>query len=214
MTDVLIVPLIKSKLKDPTLSSNYRPIAIATAVSKVFEQLLFNRLMNVLYSSDNQFGFKRHHSTEMCIFSLKETIHYYRALNTPVFICFIDIKSAFDRVSYFKVFFKLLARGAPLYLMQLLQQWYTRQPPRIRWGGAVSAPFPMHNGIRQGSVVSPHLFNLYVDDLNVMLNRSRVGCHIAGVAANNFSYADDLALVCPSAAELNDLLQICEEFPS
>ena len=84
----------------------------------------------------------------MCIYSLKETINYYRDVNTPVFICFIDIKSAFDRVSYFKVFFKLLARGAPVYLVQLLQHCYTRQLLRVRWGGAVSAPFPMHNGIR------------------------------------------------------------------
>ena len=204
--DVLIVPLVKSKLKDATLSSNYRPLAIATAVSKVFEQLLYNRLIAFLHSSDNQFGFKKHHSTEMCIYSLKETINYYHDLNIPVFICFIDVESAFDRVSYFKVFSKLLACGTLVYLVQLLQHWYTRQLLQVRWGGAVSAPFPMHNGIRQGSVLSPHLFSLYVDELNVMLNSSGVGCHIAGVAANNFSYADDLALVCPSAAALSGLL--------
>ena len=46
-----------------------------------------------------QIGFRRNHSTDMCIFALKETVNYYHALNTPVFICFVDIKSAFDRVA-------------------------------------------------------------------------------------------------------------------
>ena len=148
----------------------------------------------------------------MCIYSLKETINYYRELNTPVFICFIDIKGAFDRVSYYKVFSMLLARGAPRGLVELLHHWYTHQLLRVRWGGAVSQPFHMCNGIRQGSVLSPYLFNVYADQLNKMLNNSHIGCHIAGEPTNNFSYADDLALVSPSATALNDLLRICDNF--
>ena len=54
------------------------------------------RLNTFLYSSFYQYGFKKYHSTEICVFSLKEVINYYRKLNTPVFTCFIDIKSAFD----------------------------------------------------------------------------------------------------------------------
>ena len=67
----------------------------------------------------------------------------------------------------------------------------------------------MLNGIRQGSIVSPHLFNVYVDEMNERLNRSKVGCFISNTPMNNFSYADDLALVAPSAASLNELLKIC-----
>lgn len=70
----------------------------------------------------------------------------------------------------------------------------------------------MSNGLRQGSLLSPYLFNVYVDELNYRLSESRLGCHLAGVAANNFSYADDLAIVCPSASALNSLLRICDDF--
>ena len=70
----------------------------------------------------------------------------------------------------------------------------------------------MKNGIRQGSILSPHLFNVYVDDLNYALSSSRVGCHVGEKPMNNLSYADDLALVAPSTAALNDLLKICDTF--
>ena len=211
-TDVYLVPLLKNKLKDHADSANYRPIAIATAASKVFERLLSNRLIDFLDTTDNQFGFKPHHSTEMCVFTLKEVVRYYLQLNTPIFLCFIDVKSAFDRVSYWLLLSKLQERGVPLYLLLILQHWFTEQQLCVRWGATISDTFNMKNGIRQGSVLSPILFNVYVDQLNVLLNDSRIGCHIANKAVNNFAYADDLAIVCPSASALNDLLRICEDF--
>ena len=70
----------------------------------------------------------------------------------------------------------------------------------------------MKNDIRQRSVLSPYLFNLYVNDLNTKLISSGVGCHIANKALNNFAYADDLALIAPSAPAMNELLRICDEF--
>ena len=90
--------------------------------------------------------------------------------------------------------------------------WYTEQRLYAGWGGAQSAPFTMQNGIRQGSVLSPHLFSVYVDNLNQYLNDSGIGCHIGGIPMNNFSYADDLAIVSPSASALNELLKLCEGF--
>ena len=72
----------------------------------------------------------------------------------------------------------------------------------------------MSNGIRQGSILSPYLFNIYVDELNLLLTNSKVGCHVGGKSSNNFSYADDLAVIAPTAKALNELLGICESFAS
>ena len=171
-----------------------------------------NILIDFLQTTDNQFGFKPHHSTEICVFTLKEVVRYYLEHNTPLFICFADIKGAFDRVSYWLLLGKLQERGVPSYLLLILQHWFTEQHLCVRWGGAISDTFTMSNGIRQGSVLSPLLFNVYVDQLNVLLNESRIGCHIGNKVLNNFAYADDLAIVCPSASGLNDLLRLCEEF--
>ena len=85
---VIIIPLLKSKLKDPSSSDNYRPIAIATSFSKIIESLIHKRIDGFLSTADNQFGFRKHHSTDLCIFVLKDVVNYYLSLNTPVFMCF------------------------------------------------------------------------------------------------------------------------------
>ena len=69
----------------------------------------------------------------------------------------------------------------------------------------------MSNGIRQGSILSPYLFNVYVDNL-IRLNHSGVGCHVDDMAANNLAYADDLVILAPCAAALNELVAVCENF--
>ena len=212
MSNVQIVPIVKNNKKDPCNGDNYRPIAIASACSKMLEKILLLRLSDFIYSSDHQFGFKAKHGTDTCIFALKEVINYYLALNSPVFICFLDIKSAFDRISYSKLFSKLVSRGVPKYLICLLKNWYQNQSLFIRWGNIISEGFGMTNGIRQGSKLSPHLFNVYLDELNEGLVNSNLGCHIGGVPMNNFAYADDLALVGPSARAINGLLQICDRY--
>ena len=148
----------------------------------------------------------------MCVYALKEVINYYRKLSSPVFVCFLDLKSAFDRVSYSRLFRKLLYRRVPLYLVRILRNWYESQILYVAWGSSRSSPFTMGNGIRQGSLISPYLFNVYVDELNIRLNAAGTGCQLAGTTANNFAYADDLALLAPTARALNDLLKICEVF--
>lgn len=212
MTDVKITPVLKGNTLNPSVSANYRPIAISNSASKLMEKIIFSRLANFLATSGRQFGFKKNHSTDMCILALKETIDYYRSLNTPVFACFMDIKSAFDRVSRGKLFQKLISRGAPYYIVAILKTWYDLQRLFVVWGHYVSSSFGMSNGIRQGSLISPHLFNVYIDDLNHIISNSKLGCHIGTSSCNSFAYADDLVILAPSATGLNELLNICNKF--
>ena len=80
----------------------------------------------------------------------------------------------------------------------------------VRWGSSISSSFRVANGVRQGGILSPHLFNVYVDDLSQILNRCRTGC-LSGTI-NHLMYADDLVLLSPSATGLRELLCACEEF--
>ena len=96
LMNVVIIPLVKCKSKDPADVNNYRPIAIAPALSKVLEQVLLSRLA---WTADSQFGFKQTHGTEMAIFALKQT-DFYRNQDTPVYMCFLDAKKSFDRVNH------------------------------------------------------------------------------------------------------------------
>ena len=84
---------------------------------------------------------------------------------------------AFDRVNHSLLFDKLCARGVPFYLIRLLVYWYEHQRMCVRWGGVYSSSFTGTNGVRQGGILSPYLFNVYVNDLSVKLNSCHVGCY-------------------------------------
>ena len=148
---------------------NYRPIALASVVSKVAEIVIYNRISGYLDTCPNQFGFKRNHSTDQCIYVLKEIIDAYRVLNGSVFTCFVDASKAFDRVNHSILFGKLSNRGIPQYVIRILSYWYENQQTCVRWGGTYSTFFSVTNGVRQGSILSPYLFNIYMSTTSVWL---------------------------------------------
>ena len=209
---VLIVPLLKSKVKDPANSSNYRPIAVATALSKVLEKVVLHRLEAYLYTLDCQFSYKKGIGTEMCVWTLKNIIQYYTSRSSPVYLCFLDASKAFDRVNYWKLFNKLLVRGTPGYLVSLLIYWYTTQEFTVKWGNSLSLPFKTANGIRQGGILSPYLYNVYTDDLSATLRDTGIDCHIHDECINSLSYADDMVLLAPTADALQDLIDVCQVY--
>ena len=106
-----------------------------------------------MITNPNQFGFKRKHGTDQCIYVLKEIIDLYRKLNGSVFVCFLDASKAFDRVNHKTLFKQLGARGVPGYILRILIYWYKNQDVCIRWGDAYSAKFKVTNGVRQGGGV-------------------------------------------------------------
>ena len=72
--------------------------------------------------------------------------------------------------------------------------------------------FSISNGVKQGGVISPVLFNLYLDSLLISLKQSGLGCHINGTYMGALGYADDITLTCPSLYGLNSMLDICNQF--
>ena len=96
MIETTIVPIVKNISGNLSDSSNYRPIALATLVSKMFESVLLFKCTEYLSTSDNQFGFKSSHSTDLCIYTLKEFIEYYKPRGNTVYVTFLDASEAFD----------------------------------------------------------------------------------------------------------------------
>ena len=212
LMDTIIIPLVKDKRGDLTDADNYRPLAITCVASKVLEFLILNRCRHMLTSNDNQFGFKNKHSTDMCIFSLKLIIEYYMSMSSPVFICFLDASKAFDKVNHWVLFSKLLDRKVPLIIIRLLIYWYGNQCFMVQWDGSISMPFNVSNGVRQGGILSPYLFNVYTNDLSDMLNSAGVGCFINDMWINHLFYADDSVILAPTPNALQALLDICDNF--
>jgi len=207
---VILVPLIKNKKKCASELGNYRPIAIATASSKLLELIMMSRLHNYLMTKDNQFGYKAAHGTEMAVYTLKETISYYKSLGSPVYLCFLDARKAFDRVNHWTLLKNLIEKGVPIHIVKLLLYWYRTQKVIIKWGKSVSDSFTTSNGIKQGGLLSPFLFNIYVDCINEALADSGIGCRVGETCMNTISYADDMVLMTPHAGSLQMLVNICE----
>ena len=72
--------------------------------------------------------------------------------------------------------------------------------------------FEVTNGFRQAGILSPYLFNVYVDGLSEQLKLCNVGCNVNGHLINHTVYADDLILISPSSAGLCQLLYECDKF--
>ena len=74
------------------------------------------------------------------------------------------------------------------------QIWYTTQTMYVRWNNVISSGVGVSNGVRQGGILSPYLFCVYMDDLSNKLNDIKVGCTIGATLINHRMYADDLVL--------------------
>ena len=119
-----IVTIIKNKTGDTSDKNNYRPIALVTAASKLFEICILEILETYLIPHDHQFGFKAKHATDMCIFTVKTLVKYYTDQMTPVYTCLLDASKAFYRVKHWTLFAKLIKTGAPLLIVRFLLFWY------------------------------------------------------------------------------------------
>ena len=82
----------------------------------------------------------------------------------------------------------------------------------IKWGQATSEYFTISNGVRQGGILSPRLFAVYVDDLSEQLIDARFGCFVEHQCINHVMYADDICLLAPSTLGLQKLLDVCYKF--
>ena len=77
MINSVNIPLIKNKCGDQTDINNYRPIALSSIISKVFDHIIAERLEVFLWTNDNQFCFKLGHSTDLCIYAILAMILCY-----------------------------------------------------------------------------------------------------------------------------------------
>ena len=115
-----VIPLLQDKIGDITDKNNYRPIALTTVISKLIERSILQWCAHCLSTSGNQFSVTHKHTTDMAVFSLKETINIYRRESSPVYLCFLDASKAFDKINYCKLFDKLLKRDVPRIIVRLL----------------------------------------------------------------------------------------------
>ena len=97
----------------------------------MLETIILDKCSTFLKCEDYQFGFNKGHSTDLCIYTLKKVTNYYTRKGSPVFIAFLDIEKAFDKVNHTKLFRILIRPKIPVYIVEFLRYWYAQQKFRI-----------------------------------------------------------------------------------
>ena len=157
----------------------------------------------------NQFGFKYKRSCNHAIFTFKETILNYTENRPGIKIVSLDAEKAFDKVWRNGIFYKLIDK-MDLSLWFLLKTYYDSSQGTIELGnGSLSELFDISIGVKQGGILSPALFHMYIDDLIFEITNKNLGAQINQTNVSIIVYADDIILLSSVDAHLQKMLDIC-----
>ena len=158
----IVVPIYKKKGSVMDCAS-YRGVKLLQHGMKVVERLLEKRLRRLVKVDQMQFGFMPSRSTVDAIFILRRMQESYLEKNKKLFICFVDLEKAFDRVAKKVIEWALRKKLVPERLVQAIMSMYKGAKTRVKVGAGHSEEFDVGVGAHQESVLSPFLFSIVLD---------------------------------------------------
>jgi len=139
--------------------------------------------------------------------SLRILTEKARAHRQPLYMCFVDFEKAFDKVKHKKLWQTMVDMGFAGHLVALIRSLYENQRSNVKIQGDTSGWFQAKQGVRQGCILSPYLFNLMAELLmSYALEGFDGGLKIGGRRVTNLRYADDIVLIASSEEELQQLI--------
>ena len=220
----IIKPIFKNK-GDPADPDNYRGITILSCFSKLLTSVVNNRLTEFLEDSgalnENQAGFRKGYSTMDHIFTLKSLIDIYLNKNKRIYAAFVDYRKAFDCVSRPALWVKILNHNIDGKVFKLIKNLYDNAKSCVKLNNCISDLFRSCIGVRQGENLSPLLFALFLNDLELYLSEMYKGLPtvsdmiyehletedtVVYIKLFALLYADDTILLAESKEELQKCL--------
>jgi hypothetical protein len=214
----LICPVHKKGSKhDP---NNFRGISLLSTVSKVFTKLLNIRLTKFAEANglrqEEQAGFRKGYSTVDNIFVLQCLIQKYISKHKGRFyVLYVDFSKAFDSIPHSHLWYCLLSKGIHGNVIQVIRSMYANLKSCIKLPSGITEYFNCTVGTRQGCMLSPLLFSLYIGEFVDMLNNNNcAGIYVSENAPSIISllYADDLANCGDSVGRLQAVINVLERF--
>ena len=160
-------------------------------------------------SDDLQFGFKKDLGCGPALFCFQQVVKYFTSRGSTVYVTAVDASKAFDRLDHRVLVRKVVLREVPACFIRIISCWYSKLFSSVRWHSVMSNEFRVLCGVRQGGILSPILFNLYVDELIKKLRRNGDGCYFSTCFVGCILYTDDLLLLSPTVAGLQRMLDVC-----
>ena len=202
--------ILVSKKGNAKECSNYHTITLISYVSKVMFKILQARIQQYMTHElpDVQAGFRKGRRNRDQTAYIRWIIKKAQAFQKNIYYFFIDYAKAFDCVDHSKPWNIPQEIGIPDHLTCLLRNLYAGQEATVRTGHGTTDWFQIRKGICQGCILSPCLFNFYVEYImwNARLDEAQAGIKIAGRSISNLRYADDTTLMTESEEELKSLL--------
>ena len=209
----VVIPV--SKKGNAKECSNYHTISLISHTSKVMLKILQARLQQYVnqYVPDVQVGFRKDRGTRDQIANIRWIIKKEREFQKIIYFCFIDYAKAFDCVDHNELWKILKEMGIPDHLTYLLRNLYAGQEATVRTGHGPTDWFQIGQGVHQGCILSPCLFNLYAEYImgNAGLEEAQAGIKIARRNINNLRYANDTTLMAESEELKSFLMKVKEE---
>lgn len=214
-----MVPLHKKD--DPAVPGNYRGVTLLNVIGKIYARVLNTRLAAIAEPriAKEQAGFITGRSTVDQVFILSDVIGRFRANGKnprPLYIAFLDIAKAYDTVWRDALWYKMDKMGVPRKLRKVIEELVSDSVVSVRINGERSGSFTIRIGLRQGCVLSPLLFDIYINDFfdEVKSATAGVNIHLPETASKHYHayylhsllFADDVALLADSPEKLQHLL--------
>ncbi|MES9884421.1 MAG: reverse transcriptase family protein, partial [Sedimenticola sp.] len=204
-----IITPVHKKGKDPKRMDNYRGITVTSIIGKLFEYVLLGRMSEISSNqSELQFGFTSGLSPNMASLLMSEAVVDSKLEGRPLYVATLDSQKAFDVVSHEILLSKLHETGIHRQAWTVIQSMYTGLTSRVKWANDVSESFGISQGVRQGGVLSTHLYKVYINELLLDLESYSIGKYVGSTYIGCPTCADDVLLIAESSDELQQMLSL------
>lgn len=186
-----VVLPFKKPNKNHSHPVNYRPISLLPTMGKLLERIILNRIKKFedehKTSIQEQFGFKANHSTLHQLARLTDIITTNFNIKRTSALLTLDIEKAFDTVWHQGLIFKLIKNQFPDHLIKIISSFLQNRTFQVRVANTLSNKYTIPAGVPQGAVLSPTLFNIFINDIPKHTNTSLA------------LFADDTAILAESS---------------